>query len=173
MTTFQMKHDIDCTPEKFWELFFDNELQKKIFKDLEFPQWDVLEQKDTDKEIVRIVKAVPKLDAPGPVAKLLGPGFGYTEEGRFDKTSKVYKFVIKPTQLADKLKNEGSVRLEPKGDDKCVRVVDIVAEAKVFGVGGMIEKMTEKSFRDGWAKSAEYFNRVVNAGAPPLHPARS
>jgi len=161
MTTFQMKHDIDCTPEKFWEMFFDDGLQKQIFKDLQFPQWDVLETRNTDTEIVRIVKAIPKLDAPGPVAKILGPGFGYTEEGRFDKATKLYKFTIKTNQLADKLKNEGSVRVEPKGADKCTRIVDIVAEAKVFGIGGMIEKMTEKSFRDGWGKSAEIFNRQV------------
>lgn len=161
MTTFQMRHDIDCTPEKFWEMFFDNELQKKIFNELQFPQWEVVETKDTDTEIVRVVKAIPKLDAPAAVAKLLGPGFGYREEGRFDKASKLYKFTIKTTQLTDKLKNEGTVKVEPKGEDKCTRVVDIALEAKVFGLGGMIEKMTEKSFRDGWGKSAEIFNKQL------------
>lgn len=161
MTTFQMKHDIDCTPEKFWEMFFDNDLQKKIFDDLQFPQWEVTEMKDTEKEIVRRIKAIPKLDAPAPVAKLLGPGFGYTEEGRFDKEKKVFKFVIKTTQLTEKLKNEGTVRVEAKGADKCTRVVDIVLEAKVFGLGGMIEKMSEKSFRDGWGKSADVFNKKL------------
>lgn len=165
MTTFQMRHDIDCTPEKFWELFFDNELQKRVFAALAFPKWEVVDMKETDKEIVRIVKAVPKLDAPGPVVKILGAGFGYTEEGRFDRATKLYRFVIKPSTLADKLKNEGTVKVEAKGDAKCTRIVDVVAEAKIFGVGGMIEKMTEKSTREGWGKSAELFNAELAKAA--------
>ena len=165
MTTFTMRHDIDCSPDRFWELFFDNDLQKRIFDELGFPKWEVVETKETDAEIVRIVKAVPKLDAPAPVAKLLGSNFGYTEEGRFDRASKVFRFVIKPTTLAEKLRNEGSVRVEPKPDGTCTRVVDVIAEAKIFGVGGMMEKMTEKSFRDGWGKSADVFNALAKKSA--------
>ncbi|MBX3208350.1 MAG: DUF2505 domain-containing protein [Labilithrix sp.] len=165
MATFTMRHDLDCTPERFWELFFDNELQKRIFADLGFPKWEVVEMKETEAEVVRIVRAIPKLDAPGPVAKLLGSGFGYTEEGRFDRATKVYRFAIKPSTLADKLKNEGSVKVEPAGDGKCTRIVEIVAEAKIFGVGGMIEKMTEKSHRDGWEKSARVFNDEAKKSA--------
>jgi hypothetical protein len=165
MTTFTMRHEIDCTPEKFWELFFDNELQKKIFTELAFPKWEVVDMKDTDKEIVRIVKAIPNLDAPAAVKKVLGNGFGYTEEGRFDKATKLYRFVIKPTTLADKLKNEGTVKCEAKGDAKCTRIVDVVAEAKIFGIGGMIEKMTEKSTRDGWQKGADLFNAHLKKSA--------
>ena len=163
MTTFTMRHEIDCTPEKFWELFFDADLQKKIFASLEFPKWEIVEQRDTETEIVRIVKAIAKLDAPAAVAKVLGSGFGYTEESRFDKATKVYRFVIKPTTLADKLKTEGSVKVEPRGEGKCTRIVDIVAEAKIFGIGGMMEKVTEKSLRDGWQKGADMFNALLRA----------
>jgi capsid portal protein len=164
MATFTMRHEIDCTPEKFWELFFDTELQKTIFSELQFPKWEVVEQKETETEIVRIVKAIPKLDAPAAVTKVLGSGFGYTEEGRFDKASKVYRFVVKPTALADKLRNEGTVRCEPNGADKCTRIVEVIAEAKVFGIGGMIEKMTEKGTREGWEKGAQLFNARLKSG---------
>lgn len=164
MATFQMKHEMDMTAEKFWELFFNNDLQKEIFKDLGFPQWEILEFKDGDKETVRVVKAQPKLDLPGAVAKLLGPGFGYTEKGTYDKGSKVYKFVITPSQLADKLRNEGTVRIEAKGD-KCLRIVDITMEAKIFGVGGMIEKTFEKQTREGWEQSAKFMNAHVKKSA--------
>jgi hypothetical protein len=161
-TSFTMRHDIECTPERFWELFFDNELQKRIFlQELAFPKWEVIDHKETEKEIVRLAKAIPKLDAPAAVTKVLGSGFGYTEEGRFDKASKVYRFVIKPSTLADKLKNEGSVKCEPNGASKCTRVVDVTVEAKIMIVGGTIEKMTEKSTRDGWAMSAKVFNEIL------------
>lgn len=159
-----MKHEMDMSAEKFWELFFNNDLQKEIFtKVLAFPTWEVLESKDGDKEIVRVTKAQPKMDVPGAVAKLIGDSFGYQERGTFDKGTKVYKFVITPTQMADKIKNEGSVRCEAKGD-KCTRIVDITMEAKIFGVGGMIEKTFEKQTREGWEASAKFLNEHVKKG---------
>ena len=161
MATFQMKHDLDCTPERFWELFFDKEFNEKLFKALEFPEWVLLEQKDEGSEIVRRVKATPKMEAPGAVAKVLGSSFGYTEESRFDKATKTHRFVIKPTTMADKMKNEGTVRCDAVGEGKSRRVVDVIAEAKIFGVGGMIESSLEKSFRTGWGKSAEFINQWV------------
>lgn len=164
MSTFQMKHEMDMSAEKFWELFFNNDLQKDIFlKVLAFPKWEVVDFKDGDKEITRVTKAQPKMEVPGPVAKLIGDGFGYSEKGTFDKGTKVYKFVITPTTMADKIKNEGVVKVEPKGD-KCTRVVDITMEAKIFGIGGMIEKTFEKQTREGWEASAKFLNEHVKKG---------
>ena len=161
MTTFTMKHDLECDEDRFWKLFFEREFNEKLFKQLQFPKFELVEVREEEKEIIRVIKAVPKLNAPGPVQKVLGDGFGYTEEGRFDRATKVFKFVVKPNKLEGKLKNEGSVRIESTGDNKCRRIVDVVALAKVFGVGGMIEKMTEQSFRDGWGESANFINKWV------------
>lgn len=157
MARFTLTHDIDCDVDRFWTLFWDRDVSAKTFAHLGFPRWEIVDQHETDTSIVRVVEAVPKLDMPGPVAKVLGPGFGYTERGRFDKASRVFSFVIEPSTLKGKLLNEGTVRAEPNGD-KTRRVVEVVAEAKVFGIGKMLESMTEKSFREGWGKGAEFLN---------------
>lgn len=159
MASFTMVHEIDCDQARFWKLFFDKEFSAELFKHLSFPKWEVVDQKETETTITRTIKAVPKLDMPGPVAKALGPGFGYTEEGTFDKATKKYTFVIKPSALEGKLKNEGSVRAEAiDGGKRTKRIVDVVAEAKVFGIGGMLESVTEKGTKDGWNKGAQYIN---------------
>ena len=101
------------------------------------------------------------MEAPAAVAKLLGSSFGYDEVGTFDKATKTHKFVIKPNVMTEKLRNEGTVKCEPRGDGKSTRIVEIIAEAKVFGVGGMIESSFEKSFRTGWQKSADFINKWV------------
>jgi hypothetical protein len=165
MATFTMTHELDCDCARFWELFFDREFSAKMFEALGFPKWEIVEQRDEEHEIFRVVRATPKLEAPGPVAKLLGPGFSYTEEGRFDRTEKVFRFAIKPSVLEGKLRNEGTVRCEelrPGPDGKCRRIVDVVVEAKVFGVGGMLESTTEKSFRKGWGEGADFINRWLD-----------
>ena len=161
MATFTMRHDLDCTPETFWKLFFEKDFNEQLFKALEFPMWKLVETKETDTEIIRIVKATPKMEAPAAVQKLLGSSFGYDEEGRFNKATKTHKFIIKPNTLTEKLRNEGTVNCEPRGEGKSTRVVTIIAEAKVFGLGGVIEGSFEKSFRVGWQKSAEFINKWV------------
>jgi hypothetical protein len=154
-----MVHEIECGPDRFWELFLDKEFATKMFQHLGFPKWELVEQKETDTQIIRVIKAVPKLEVPGPVAKALGSGFGYTEHGTFDKATKKYTFVIKPSTLEGKLKNEGTVRTEPlDGGKRTKRIVDVVAEAKVFGIGGMLESATEKGTKEGWAAGARYMN---------------
>jgi hypothetical protein len=161
MATFTMRHELDCDCERFWKLFFEKDFNEQLFKALEFPEWKLLDTKETDKEIVRTVKATPKMEAPAAVVKLLGSSFGYDEEGRFDKASKTHKFVIKTNVMTEKLRNEGTVKCEPRGEGKSTRVVEIIAEAKVFGLGGMIESSFEKSFRTGWQKSADFINKWV------------
>lgn len=159
MPSVNMVHEIDCDLERFWKIFFDEDVTKQTYVRLGFPKWELVDQKETDTEIIRTVKAIPKLDLPGPAQKLLGEGFGYTEEGRFDKAKKIYKFVIKPSTLADKLKNEGTVRAEAiDGGKRTKRIVDLVIEAKIFGVGGMLEKATEKGNREGWTEGAKFIN---------------
>jgi hypothetical protein len=161
MATFTMRHDLDCDCDTFWRLFFEKDFNEKLFKALEFPEWKLIDTKETDKEIIRNVKATPKMDAPAPVVKLLGSSFGYDEEGRYDKATKTHKFIIKPNVMTEKLRNEGTVKCEPRGDGKSTRVVEIIAEAKVFGLGGMIESSIEKSFRTGWQQSADFINKWV------------
>jgi hypothetical protein len=161
MATFTMRHDLDCDCDTFWRLFFEKDFNEQLYKALQFPEWKLLDTKETDKEIIRTVKAMPKMDAPAAVVKLLGSSFGYDEEGRFDKATKTHKFIIKPNVMTEKLRNEGSVKCEPRGEGKSTRVVEIIAEAKVFGLGGMIESSFEKSFRTGWQQSADFINKWV------------
>jgi hypothetical protein len=159
MGKFTMNHDLDCGTERFWKLFFDRDFNAKLYQALEFPEWTLVEQREEEKEIHRVVRATPKLDVPGPVAKVLGDRFSYTETGRFDRASNVYTFAIKPSSMADKMKNEGKITCEPRGEGKSRRVVDVTLEAKIFGIGGLLEGSFEKSYRGGYGKGAEFINR--------------
>lgn len=160
MATFTMTHDIDCDSERFWKLFFDRDFNHALFKALEFREWNLVEQTEDEKGgVLRRVQAIPKMDLPGPLAKLLGSNFGYSEEGRFDPEAKKFRFVIKASTMAEKLRNEGTVRCEDAGPGKCRRIVDVIAEAKVFGVSGLIESTFEKDYRVGWAASADFTNK--------------
>ncbi|MDC3960855.1 DUF2505 domain-containing protein [Polyangium jinanense] len=162
MGKFTITNEINCNEETFWKIFFDKEFNEKLYRGhLGFPDFRILEQRDSDTETIRKVAGTPKMSVPGPVAKVLGSNFSYTEEGRFDKKSKVWSWKMTPGTMADKLRNEGVMRIERIGDSKVRRIAEIVIEAKVFGIGGLIESSAEKQLREGWDGSAVYMNDWV------------
>jgi len=162
MGTFKVTHEINCNVEAFWKLFFDKEFNEKLYKEgLGFPEFTVMDQRETETQITRKCGGTPKVNMPGPVMKLLGSGFRYTEEGTYDKKTGIWKWKMTPSTMADKLRQEGSLKLEPIGDGKVRRVAELINEAKVFGLGGLIESSAEKSLREGWDSSAVFMNKWI------------
>ena len=161
MGKFTVTHEINCNEETFWKLFLDKEFNERLYKHLGFPQFTILSQEENDQKVTRKVHGQPKMDMPGPVAKLLGSSFSYDEEGALDKKSKVWSWKMTPSALADKMRNGGTMRVEKVGDDKVRRIADIDIEAKIFGVGGLIESSAEKQLRQGWDDSAVYMNNYI------------
>ena len=66
--------------------------------------------------------------------------------------------------MTDKVKCRGAFWVEPMGDKRCRRVLDMEVKVSVFGVGGMIEKLIIKDLEDSYGKSADYTNRWVREG---------
>jgi hypothetical protein len=160
MNRFTMTHEINCNVETFWKTFFDATFNEKLYLEgLKFPEFKILDQKETDAQIVRKAAGKPKLNMPGPIMKILGDSFRYTEDGTFDKATKVWRWTMTPSSMADKLKQSGSLRLEAVGDTKVRRVAELTIEAKIFGLGGLMESSGEKQLREGWDDSAVFMNR--------------
>src|SRR5262245_41039480 len=105
------------------------------------------------------------MNMPGPVAKILGDNFRYREEGNFDKKSRTFHRKMIPRVMPDKMRTEGVVRIEPIGDNKVRRVADLTVEAKIFGVGGLMESSAEKQLRQGWDDSATFMNKYLASAA--------
>ena len=163
MGKFTIQHEIHCNEETFWKVFLDKDFNVSMYtKSLGFPSFEVVDQKETETQITRKVKATPKMDVPGPLQKLFGPNFGYIEEGSMDKATKVWKWKMQPNTMADKLFTSGVIRAEKIGDgSKVRRISEVTIEAKVFAVGGLIESTAEKQIRDGWEKSAHFMNKWI------------
>ncbi|AUX22236.1 hypothetical protein SOCEGT47_027370 [Sorangium cellulosum] len=165
MGKFTITNEINCNLDTFWKLFLDKAFNEKLYKErLGFPEYTIVEQVETETEIIRRAAGQPKMDLPGPVAKVLGSGFRYTEEGRLNKATRVWTFKLTPSTLADKLRNEGTVRAEAIGENKVRRTTEITIEAKIFGIGGLVESTAEKQFRQGWEESAVYMNKWIADG---------
>ncbi|MBK7579142.1 MAG: DUF2505 family protein [Myxococcales bacterium] len=163
MADVRIEHVYNCSEDTFWDkLFFDDAYNDDLFKKaLEFPVYEKLKQEDDDKEIRRSLNVVPKLaPMPGPLKAVVGEGLGYREDGTFDKKSRRYSIVITPNKLADKVTIKGSLYTKPQGD-KCVRVFDCTVIAKIFGVGGMLEKRIIGDMEESYKKGADFSNKWI------------
>jgi len=155
-------HEVHCDAETFWKIFLDEEYNRTlIMEELQFKSREVLEATDT----VRRMKIVPKMNMPKPVVKLLGDSFGYEESGKLDREKNEWTWTMQPNKLQGKLMTSGSVHIEPIGDDKCRRTDQACIEAKVFGVGKLIESSTEKEVLAAWRIEERFFKRWLEKRA--------
>lgn len=164
MAETRIEHVYNCSEDTFWNrIFFDEEYNKALFKEaLEFPVYEQVSFEDSGDQVKRRIKVVPKLGPmPGPLKAVIGEGIGYQEDGVFDKKSQRYTIAITPNKLADKVTIKGVMYTEPKGDDKCTRVFECTVNAKIFGVGGMLEKRVIADMQESYAKGAEFTNEYI------------
>ena len=160
MRVYSFSHEIHCSEARFWEVFFDRSFNETLFREeLGFPTFDIISQEEHDGATTRIIRGKPKMNMPKAVMKVLGENFGYEETGTLDPKTKRWNWTMKPNTLADKLFNTGCLWIEPLGEDRCKRMVEMRSEAKIFGVGGLIEKTSEAEFRAGWDASAIFMNK--------------
>jgi hypothetical protein len=156
---FTLRHEIACSEPRFWELFFDEAFtHDMIVKGLDFGTCDIEPVKEAGDRKTRVMRVIPKLDVPAPVAKLLGPKLGYTEEGTFFITKELWTYTLRLSVLSERIRLGGKLRIEPIDDTKCWRISELWCEVRILGLGKMVEKAAEKNMRDGWNKSAAWMN---------------
>jgi len=147
---------LDCDANTVWSMFFDDAFIRGVHLDgMEFRELEILKKTDT----TRSLRAVPKMDAPAAVAKLLGDRFGYEERATLDREKNEWRFSMIPNALGDKLRTEGVTRLEALGDDRVRRRDEVTFDCKVFGLGGLIEGTAEKQLKTSWEKEEAFVRR--------------
>jgi hypothetical protein len=154
-----LHHDIETSADHFWDAFIDPGFTRKLIVDgLGFARCDIGEVEEKDGKLHREMFVEPKLDLPGPVAKLLGPKLGYTETANLDREAGVWTFVLRLSVLSERIRMGGKMTIEPRSDKLCHRVTELWTDVRIFGLGGLVEKAAEKNLRDGWGNAAVWMN---------------
>lgn len=163
-----MDHELNCAPERIWPLYFDDTFNIEMFEGgLGFPSCKIVERRDDGDKVFRRMVMTPKLDIPKPLAKIVGDRVGYEEIGDWVRSEAVYNWRMLLAAFGDKLRLAGTMRFVPHGDGHCRRVVAFEVEAKMFGIGGMVEKTAAQNTIDGWNNSAKWINGYLARNPPP------
>jgi len=157
MRDFTLVQDIAASVDVHWRTVLDRGFGLAIAEALAFREYEVFEEVDTETELRRKTRAVPKL--PSALAKVFGDSFGYLEEGTFDKAEGIWRARTIPNTFSDRMFCDLVMRAEP-GDtpDTCRRTLDFHVEARVLGIGSMLESSFEKQLRRGWQDNADFTN---------------
>ena len=83
--------------------------------------------------------------------------------GTLDRAGNTLRWEMKPNTLADKLIMKGTIVIEADGEGRCRRKDEVSIEAKVFGVGKLIESSTEDEVKKAWSTEAAFINRYVKS----------
>jgi hypothetical protein len=152
MKTVTGSSTLPCSAETFWKIFFDESYIRALYLEgLQFTECQILERN----EGARRMRLSPKL--PGVLQKLVGDSFGYDEHGTLDRTRNLWTWKMFPRK--DLVATRGSMRIEPISEKECRRHDEVVIEAKMFGVGGLIESTTEKEVRASFDKELAFFSK--------------
>lgn len=164
MSKFTVVHEIQGSEDTFWKFFFDKTSNTRLHTEgLGYPNYQIVEQNETGTQITQKASAQPSMNLPGPITKILGSDYRHIEEGLFDKSTKLWTAKRTPSSLADKFRQEYELRLEPVGTDRVRRIISYVVEAKIFGIGGLMESSFEKQLREEFDASAAFLNKEFTA----------
>ncbi|HEY5955294.1 MAG TPA: DUF2505 family protein [Polyangiaceae bacterium] len=165
MTKARIVHELGCSEELFWDqLFFDDDFNRRLFlEELGFSNWRVIHRGDISAPIVDVeIEVTPKLgDLPGPLRTIVGEGLSYREVGRLNRTSRRYAVKAQSAKLGDRLIVEGELYTEALGPNRCRRIFDVRVEAKIFGIGGLLEKRVISDIEHNYEVSAGYITRYA------------
>jgi hypothetical protein len=109
----ELRYDVHGTPARFWELFFDPEVTRRLHLEaLRSTSVEIEEQTgDVTTGLQRTMRYGQRPDAPGPVKRLFGSEVVTTERGTFDPATGIWSFTLTPATLGEKTDIRGSIEI--------------------------------------------------------------
>jgi Protein of unknown function (DUF2505) len=159
-----LRHTFEIGADAFWkDIFFDHAFVERIYKEaLGCTSVAFLEDTgDTPSGRTRRLTFTQKMDAPAAVRKLFGETTTMEERGHFDPQAKRWRFTMIPDRMADKIRISGETWLEPAGDGKVERVMELEYAVSIFGVGGLVEKFMASETAASTTKQVEFIRAYL------------
>ncbi|MEV6512778.1 DUF2505 family protein [Streptomyces sp. NPDC051642] len=161
---FTLTYDVAGAPDDFFVWFLDSAREEDLYKgELAYRSYSMSGRRESDERVVRRTVFQRSLQLPDPVSKLLGANFSEVEDGTFEKADRLWTWKVTPSSQADKIRHEGHLRVEDVDAVRSRLRLDFTYEAKIFGVGGLLESFMEKTLRGEWDRTVAFYNRQASA----------
>lgn len=155
-----LTYQINCGIDRFWKVYLSEDFTKDLYlKGLGYNSVEIKSQSGAPGEAgyTRELHTAQDLDAPGAVKAVMGSEASQTEDGKFDGDT--WRFSIIPDKMSNKIHMSGVTTLAENSDGGVTQTVKLEYQAKIFGIGGMIETLMAKMIKDGYDGTAVYMNK--------------
>ena len=151
------EHAIALPADRFWEILHDPRYEARVAAAVGLEVYEELERREEPDAVYRRLQVEANL--PDPLRSLLRRIAGidsarYVEEQWRSRTRREVRWRMTPAVLADRIRVEGVVRVEPRGARRCARVLEGAVEVRLLGVGGLVERAAVSLVTEAYAKGA-------------------
>ena len=156
---YRIEDDFECTPERFWQVFFDEPFNVALYDHLGIERQLLrLDRSGSDEEPVvereQILK--PSRDLPAIMAKFVKGALEYRERAAL--RGNIMRVENIPSVLPDKLQSNGIFRVEALGGDsaRTNRIWDGELTCSVPLVGKKIEERIVDEVRSDYRRATAF-----------------
>lgn len=164
---FRVEHSFkSITLPGYEALFFDEPFNVALCTATHLSR-AMVKREFNDGKLVRELRVGPDREVPGPVAKVLGANrIEYIEKINYKAGSYEGTWETVPMVMADKVVSRGTFRFYTQGD-RVVRVVEGDVSVKIFGLGGVIEKLVVADVERSYNQAADFTQTWISTQKVP------
>ena len=147
-----------CPVEKYFEEYFNPEGRHRRVVGAGGVSFTAKEVRREAPEWTMRAELVEKLNAPAAIRKLFGETNRFEEESRWVVGTRMIEVKVRPDRMRDKLSIQMRYQMESLADGTCRVTLEMDIQARIFGIGGLVEKMAAKEMPHAFSKDAAFFN---------------
>jgi hypothetical protein len=160
VTKFEIDTTLNMSVDEAWANLSNPEVYRRMYLEgLDFVACTV-EVLDDGPQFRMRTEATPKVQLPGPIRKIIGDKSSYTETVHWDREAGAWKWSI-ALAATNRVKISGVMTMRPSSDGTCIRHIDGAIEAKIFGVGGLMEKTVRDQVHDNYDRAGRFLNSLA------------
>ena len=163
---FRFEHDFDIEPAPYWDLFFSEDYNVDLYRQLKMKDRVVLEQREDGNLLKRSVRFSPEEEIPAVFRSVI-KDLGYTERDVFDRARSSMEVVIEPELMKSKFDFRGVYSVRPSGPGKCKRLFEGDIKVSIMLIGGQIEKYMIDRLRTSYDIAADVTRRWIEKKKQP------
>ena len=162
MQKFQFGRDLDITPERSWEIFFDVEFNKELCASLDLEEYTVLECEEDDRTYHISRRYITKREVPNAIKRMTGATkLGYVTEETWDKKKNSLRWNFIPIMFDEGVEGTGNITCEVMPDGRTRRTFKGVVEADLPIIGDQLEIRMTEVFEESYEKGIALFKKFI------------
>lgn len=160
-----VRHTYSCTPEKFWEMFWDDAFDEVLRASSTVKRELIEQREEAGGVILRRIRFTPERELPGPAASLIGSTkLVYEQENRYDPRASALHWRVLPTFLPGRFDAAGKFEVKPTATG-CEQLITGEVKVNVTFIGGTIEKAICAEIEGAYEKTASAARDWLRRGA--------